>query len=114
MSKTRPLCKVCGVKPVEKKQTTQTGKARWKSRCNSCRNYGYTAFKKGSCEICGFVAAHSCQLDVDHIDGNRENNEPANLQTLCANCHRLKTLHNKDWLPSESKVSVNLQISLDI
>jgi 5-methylcytosine-specific restriction endonuclease McrA len=30
-------------------------------------------------------------LDVDHIDGDRFNNDPANLQTLCANCHRLKT-----------------------
>jgi 5-methylcytosine-specific restriction endonuclease McrA len=31
------------------------------------------------------------QLDVDHIDGNHRNNNPENLQTLCANCHRLKT-----------------------
>jgi len=58
-------------------------------------------FKKSSCEVCGFVAAHTCQLDVDHIDGNHRNNEPNNLQTLCANCHRLKTFTNKDW---ESKV----------
>ena len=32
-----------------------------------------------------------CQLDVDHIDGNHNNDEEVNLQTLCANCHRLKT-----------------------
>ena len=30
-------------------------------------------------------------LEVDHIDGNHENNSPTNLRTLCANCHRLKT-----------------------
>ena len=38
-----------------------------------------------------------CQLDIDHIDGNRENNDIINLQTLCANCHRLKTYESKDW-----------------
>jgi len=43
------------------------------------------------CARCGFVPEHVCQLDVDHIDEDHENNDPANLQTLCANCHRLKT-----------------------
>jgi 5-methylcytosine-specific restriction endonuclease McrA len=36
------------------------------------------------------------QLDVDHIDGDHTNNELNNLQTLCANCHRLKTQVNND------------------
>ncbi len=54
---------------------------------------------KTSCEHCGFVALHPCQLDVDHIDGNSDNNSPDNLQVLCANCHRLKTYINKDWEP---------------
>lgn len=44
------------------------------------------------CECCGFIAEHLAQLDVDHRDGNHSNNDPSNLQTLCANCHRLKTL----------------------
>ena len=34
---------------------------------------------------------------IDHIDGNKDNNDPSNYQTLCANCHRLKTYQNKDW-----------------
>jgi len=38
-----------------------------------------------------------CQLDVDHIDGNHKNNEINNLQTLCANCHRLKTKLERDY-----------------
>jgi 5-methylcytosine-specific restriction endonuclease McrA len=31
------------------------------------------------------------QLSVDHIDGDPSNNDSDNLQTLCFNCHHLKT-----------------------
>jgi hypothetical protein len=44
------------------------------------------------CQRCGFAPEHPCQLDIDHRDGNHKNDDPTNLQTLCANCHRLKTL----------------------
>lgn len=44
---------------------------------------------------------HHCQLDVDHIDGNHSNNKLSNLQTLCANCHRLKTHLAGDTLQAE-------------
>ena len=37
------------------------------------------------------------QLDVDHIDGNHENNDIENLQTLCKSCHAFKTWLYKDW-----------------
>lgn len=33
----------------------------------------------------------SALLQVDHIDGNPDNNHPDNLQTLCPNCHTVKT-----------------------
>src|SRR3954469_6608676 len=46
--------------------------------------------KKDYCERCGFKG-EPCQLDRDHIDGDRSNHEPENIQTLCANCHRLKS-----------------------
>ena len=58
---------------------------------------GYIVHKKDKCENCGFTPIHMCQLDVDHIDGNHKNNNISNLQTLCSNCHRLKTYVNKDW-----------------
>ena len=35
-------------------------------------------------------------LDVDHIDGNHNNNHPDNLQTLCKCCHAYKTIINED------------------
>lgn len=55
------------------------------------RNYDYQRHKGDRCAACGFEPEHPCQLDVDHVDGNRENSDPSNLQTLCANCHRLKS-----------------------
>ena len=62
-----------------------------RSRLNSKRRR-HRAFVKPACERCGFVPEHMAQLEVDHIDMNRWNNDPINLQTLCANCHRLKTM----------------------
>lgn len=47
-------------------------------------------FVKPECERCGFVPEHICQLDVHHVDHNHHNNDPLNLKTLCANCHRLE------------------------
>jgi 5-methylcytosine-specific restriction endonuclease McrA len=65
----------------------------------------YLKFRKTYCEnidgrlgqICTYPITVSGQLQVDHIDGNPTNNDLANLQTLCANCHILKTDKNKDW-----------------
>lgn len=53
--------------------------------------------KQDTCEKCGFTSEYPIQFDVDHIDGNHKNNSPENLQTLCSNCHRLKTYLNRDW-----------------
>ena len=64
--------------------------------CSKCHTFGKRT-KKPHCENCGFVALHPCQLDVDHIDGNKRNHTEENMQTLCANCHRLKTHANQDW-----------------
>jgi HNH endonuclease len=76
------------------------GSIRYRRLCAQCCFAGKSPWKKYKaklCEKCGFVPVHSCQLDVDHIDGNIKNNSISNYQTLCANCHRLKTLMNKDY-----------------
>jgi 5-methylcytosine-specific restriction endonuclease McrA len=111
---------LCRKNPVAISGKTKTGRLRFKKRCVECIKVGRAirlngnrdfvrSHKKTYCEECGFVAAHICQLDVDHIDGNRLNMSPDNFRTLCANCHRLKTQVNGDWVsykrlyPVESK-----------
>jgi hypothetical protein len=43
-----------------------------------------------------FIALVSSQLEIDHIDGDRTNNDKSNLKTLCCNCHALKSHLMKD------------------
>lgn len=62
--------------------------------------------KGNCCRLCGFIAAVSAQLDIDHIDGDHSNNDPSNLQVICANCHRLKTYQNRDWEKKKEGVSL--------
>ena len=99
-------CLECGNVKIKRRSTGNWRcKTGWKkggsrSRMLSARKRSkpYKKHKKDYCERCGFVAEHSVQLDVDHIDGNHKNNEITNLQTLCSNCHRLKTHLNKDHI----------------
>lgn len=85
--KYRPVCGGCD---NERRGLSRNHWSRKKER-------PYLIHRKGVCELCGFVPVRICQLDVDHIDGNHNNNEIDNLKTLCANCHRLKTYLNRDW-----------------
>jgi hypothetical protein len=45
------------------------------------------------CSICGWCevnpVTNRVPIQLDHIDGNSENNDPSNLRLLCPNCHSL-------------------------
>lgn len=100
-------CAVCGDVLIRyREKNKNTGKITWRcanvvNRRQNALYWPYRLFKKASCEKCGFVPEHSAQLDVDHIDGNSKNHDQSNLQTLCANCHRLKTIQNKDHMKTK-------------
>tara|TARA_B100000131_G_C18003541_1_gene567485 strand:- start:463 stop:1017 length:555 start_codon:yes stop_codon:yes gene_type:complete len=83
-----------------------------KSSMTSLSGYGLHKLFHPECEndgtlgigpACTSTIIDKGQLQVDHKDGNHSNNEKDNLQTLCGNCHYLKTQKNKDW---ENKTEV--------
>ena len=70
------------------------GRQRYRTNCSTCR-YRAQKSKKEQCEHCNAKLPKHL-LDVDHIDGDRSNNEETNLQTLCKPCHLTKTRKFKD------------------
>jgi 5-methylcytosine-specific restriction endonuclease McrA len=65
------------------------------------------------CNICGIDSwlGNSLSLQVDHIDGNSDNNSPSNLRLLCPNCHSQTPTYkggNKNSLKTDSR-NVNLR-----
>lgn len=109
-----PICvnhgcnQVCHSRKIGKK-----GKRDYRSVCYHCHKaasghhqykIGVTPYKTGKCSNtdghlgwkCKAEIQHSCQTELDHIDGDRLNNTLENIQELCRNCHVLKTNMNKD------------------
>lgn len=94
----QPKCATCNKLALAGSIKTKYGFIKWKKYCATCDRRYYRRFLKAACEFCGFKPIHICQLDVDHKNGNKSDNSEENLQTLCANCHRLKTQLNKEYL----------------
>jgi 5-methylcytosine-specific restriction endonuclease McrA len=99
-------CRECGDVRLSYNNRCRNSVDRWKNitgNGNPLRGTGrryYKKYREDKCSRCGFVPEDECQLDVDHIDGNHSNNDPSNLQTLCANCHRLKTKQERRTPPT--------------
>jgi len=95
------ICVTCNKNKQAPRGKNKNGERLYKAICNSCNNKrynisnnkyrrSYRQFKKDACDECGFKAKHPIQLDCHHMDSNHNNNAESNIQTLCANCHRLK------------------------
>ena len=86
------LCEECGVEPVRSKGYTPAGTARYDKHCAACHKGNYSMpwlkHRGDECEMCGHHPFFRGSLDVHHRDGEKTNNEPENLMTLCATCHR--------------------------
>ena len=75
-------------------------------------DWAYKIHRKTYCENTDGRLGYECtativwegQLQVDHMDGDHDNNDPGNLQTLCACCHQYKSYIYKDWEDKKNKV----------
>ena len=87
---TSKYCSLCGLEQRELLRILPSGSKTYREKCRGCiERRGF--LRQPFCEWCRFLPIDLCQLDLDHIDNDRSNWHPSNLQTLCANCHRLKT-----------------------
>jgi hypothetical protein len=77
-----------------------------KDHCEACKGICFEQAIKGYITQYGddtdslgdFIEDWKTTLQVDHIDGNRYNNDPSNHATVCPNVHMLKTQRQKDFL----------------
>lgn len=49
------------------------------------------------CELCSFQSVDSSLIQVHHIDRDKSDNQPSNLQVLCAICHGQKHGNPPIW-----------------
>lgn len=106
----RPMCPTCNARLVaincKKNDITY-----YRKQCDSCLRKGKKLKpkppawalsgykKKPHCEKCGFVAKHQEQLQVFYVDGKLNNNNWANLKTICANCAVEVNKSKLPWKP---------------
>lgn len=93
------------------------GSPKYRKTCTRChgikygiKGWDYRQYRKNYCENIdgrlGFVCTSiiidpEWQLDTDHINGDNKSHltlGAAAMQTLCKNCHAIKTRDSKDYL----------------
>jgi len=115
--KKAPTCVILGCgKPQSSKGKDKNGAPIYRNFCAGHHKVRtkLKGHKKDYCEnrdgsVLGFpctaTIVDSCQLQIDHVDGDRYNNDPNNHQTLCANCHSVKTKREKNHATKYDKIA---------
>jgi Zn finger protein HypA/HybF involved in hydrogenase expression len=67
-------------------------KEQWRKKSRNLYRNRFRNKESFKCSWCQITHEDFRFFDVDHIDSNHKNNEEGNLQLLCPNCHREKTL----------------------
>lgn len=66
--------------------------SKWGQIPSQLRRYIFEKFENKCC-LCGWSEinpyTNTLPLEIDHIDGNSENNSEENLRLICSNCHSL-------------------------
>ena len=109
----RPNCVVAGCerKGQHTGKYTPNGFPKFRDKCDYHHKQEYTMkewkwkqHRKDFCDnidgrlgfYCNYSIQDICQLQTDHINGDSENHDINNLQTLCANCHAYKSIKCND------------------
>lgn len=80
----------------EWKSGFKSGKKGENGTSNYIRKYLFEKYENKCCK-CGWcelnVHTNKIPLEIEHKDGNHENNNESNLELLCPNCHSLTTTY---------------------
>ena len=75
-----------------KKDNSIAKSTKWGQIPNYLRRYIFDKYNSQCC-ICGWSEinpyTNTIPLEIDHVDGNSENNSEENLRLICPNCHSL-------------------------
>lgn len=79
-----------------KKDNSFAKSTKWGAIPSPLRRYIFKKYNS-KCSICGWSEenpyTHTIPLEIDHIDGNSENNLEENLRLICPNCHSLTSTY---------------------